>query len=241
MSASETGQRAEARGLGGRGHAWKLASAHPEGDGYRAKPTGHTLSEVNDRLASALPADALQALDALILDGQTILAFKWIMEKTGCSLFDAQDAYVERRQALKALHPVLRERDEEEARKATPEAWRAQALRGLDQLDRTPVALEALWDGDTTGWFLVLSAILPGASHAHPRFTAVHLVTMRGKGGDFRLFTGTVPPWPESGVAREIGRVAHERWNIPLYFPAPAQPDDDLPRWWDTQAPMRGP
>ena len=115
----------------------------------------------------------------LILEGQTIEAFELIEEKTGCSLLEARDAFRERRRTLKELHPALRERDEEEARQATPEAWRAKALLGLEHLEGV-VALEALWDGDTTGWFLVLSAILPGASREHPRFTAVHLVTMRG-------------------------------------------------------------
>ncbi|MCY1077117.1 hypothetical protein [Archangium lansingense] len=191
---------------------------------------------MTDKLASTLPADALQAIDKLILEGLTIPAFQLIMKTAGCSLYDAQDAFWERRDVLKKLHPVLRERDEEEARQSTPEAWRAKALQGLDRLEGTPVALETLWDGDTTGWFLVLSAILPGASREHPRFTAVHLVSMRGNGGDFRLFTGQVPPWPVSAVAQAIGRIAHERWNIPLYFPSPAQPENDSPRWWDTQA-----
>jgi hypothetical protein len=45
------------------------------------------LPGVTDRLASALPADALQELDTLILEGQTLRAFMWIMEKMGCSLF----------------------------------------------------------------------------------------------------------------------------------------------------------
>jgi hypothetical protein len=177
---------------------------------------------VTDRLASSLPVETLQAIDELILEGRTIHALLLIREKAGCSLFEAQDLHWERRMTLKELHPVLRERDEEEARQSTPEAWRAKALRGLDQLESAPLVLEALWDGDTTSWILVLSAILPGASPAHPRFTEVHLVSMRGSGE------------PVIAVAQEIGRMAHARWNIPLYFPALEPPDIDPPRWWDT-------
>ncbi|MFY0525856.1 hypothetical protein ACN28I_22825 [Archangium gephyra] len=89
-------------------------------------------------------------------------------------------------------------------------------------MESAPLVLEALWDGDTTSWILVLSAILPGASRAHPRFTEVHLVSMRGSGE------------PVIAVAQELGRMAHARWNIPLYFPALEPPDIDPPRWWDT-------
>ena len=115
----------------------------------------------------------------------------------------------------------------------SPALWLETAKRKLDELRCAPVALEAIWDGDTTGWFLLVFAILPEPSEMHPRFTAVWLVSMRGAGGDSRLFTGQVPPWPETEVAREIGRLAAARWRVPFHFPSPDKPELDDPRWWD--------
>ncbi|MFP2908001.1 hypothetical protein ACLESD_23715 [Pyxidicoccus sp. 3LFB2] len=191
---------------------------------------------MKDRITQSLSAEALEAVDALLLEGQRLLAIQLLRTRTVCSLPDAIEWALKRTEALKELHPHFREAEaQRERRETSPEGWRAQAMEGLEQLEHPPVALEALWDGDTTGWFLRLDAILPGASSEHPRFKSVHLVSMRGPGGDMRLLNGTVPPWPEVEVAREIGRHVQERWGAAFYFPAPDKPDDSLPRWWDTQ------
>ncbi|WP_246356865.1 hypothetical protein [Pyxidicoccus fallax] len=159
-----------------------------------------------------------------------------LKERMGWGLPEALEQVTYRTETLKALHPAFREAEEaREWRESTPEGWRAQAREQLDALDRAPVALEAHWDGDTTGWFLVVDAILPGASPEHPRYTRVRVAWMRGKDGDFRLFTGAVPPWPESQVAREIGRMARERWGIPFHFPSPDEPSDTTTPWWDLE------
>ena len=55
------------------------------------------------------------------------------------------------------------------------------------------VAVQAEWDGDTTGWFVRLEVMF--ADHHDPQ--AVYLAALRGPGGDMRLFNGQLPPWPE--------------------------------------------
>jgi len=105
-------------------------------------------------------------------------------------------------------------------------------LRKIDELPMTPVAVQALWDGDTYGWVLEFSAILPQPSRLHPQYTFVWLGGLRGKGGDFRLFTGEVPPWPEAETGRALGEILTER-GIEFYFPSPYEPEDDCPLWWE--------
>ena len=52
-----------------------------------------------------------------------------------------------------------------------------------------PLAIEALWDGDSQGWFVNLCAVVP-IQHTHDSRI---LRTFR-RGGDIRLFNGLVPP-----------------------------------------------
>ncbi|WP_406280903.1 hypothetical protein [Embleya sp. NBC_00896] len=91
-----------------------------------------------------------------------------------------------------------------------------------------PVAIEAIWDGDTRGWFVVLLAVHddPPADH--------HLATIR-LGGDLRIFNGQVPPWPEATQAGASGRALAELFDIPFHFASPDTPDDEAPRWRDTR------
>lgn len=174
-------------------------------------------------LEEVLTPAKLAELDELLARGDSALDF--IAEQTGREHWDCWDALVLYRHRRAARNEPPQTRD----------AWLETARLKLAQLDRAPVAVEAIWDGDTTGWFLIVSAILPGASEWHPRFREVMLVSMRGAGGDFRLFAGTVPPWPECAVAREIGRLAAARWQVPLHFPSPEKPELDQPRWWDSR------
>ncbi|RKN24129.1 hypothetical protein D7147_03805 [Micromonospora musae] len=97
------------------------------------------------------------------------------------------------------------------------------------------VAVEALWDGDTQGWFVRLYAITQRPSPHHPRFDEQPLAGFR-HGSDLRLFSGEVPPWPEAAEATEKGRALADNIGVPFYFASPDVPDDDLPRWWDLQA-----
>ena len=98
-----------------------------------------------------------------------------------------------------------------------------------------PRAIEAFWDGDTDGWFVVLSMI------CQDRFLGImrgpmreyRLATLRGDGGDLRLFNDQVPPWPEALKASNIGSELAHQFGVPFFFASPEYPEDSCPRWWD--------
>lgn len=99
----------------------------------------------------------------------------------------------------------------------------------------TPIRLEALWDGDTGGWFLCLYLTLRSASGAEVR----EFVTSLRYGSDLRLFNGQVPPWPESHVTRRLGELLEREFGCALWFPSPDQPDDDAPAYADRDRAIR--
>jgi hypothetical protein len=105
-------------------------------------------------------------------------------------------------------------------------------LKKIDELPMKPVAVQALWDGDTYGWWLGFEAILSQPSRAHPQYTVVFLGGIAEKGGDIRLFTGEVPPWPEAEFGRALGEILSER-GVEFYFPSPYEPEDNCPPWWE--------
>jgi hypothetical protein len=100
-------------------------------------------------------------------------------------------------------------------------------------IPQSPVAIEAFWDGDSSGWFVVLTAIIERASPQHPGYREFDLACLRGAGGDLRLFNGQVPPWPEARLAHEAGQQVAARLGVPFYFPSPDYPEDQCPRWWE--------
>ena len=100
--------------------------------------------------------------------------------------------------------------------------------------DGNVVAFEALWDGDTSGWFVCLSAILDQPSDQHPGYTSLFLCCWQ-EGGDIRLFNGQVPPWPEAVKAAELGQALADEHGAPFYFPSPHVPDDACAVWWERE------
>lgn len=102
---------------------------------------------------------------------------------------------------------------------------REEIFEKVAALNTAFVAFEALWDGDTTGWFIRFSAVTSDGK-SHP------LKTLSG-GGDIRLFNGQVPPWPEAVVAEQIGNELAELYHAEFYFPSPNHPEDDCPDWKD--------
>jgi hypothetical protein len=100
-------------------------------------------------------------------------------------------------------------------------------IAAVDALPARPDAIEALWDGDTTGWTVLLLAITREPRGEH------HLATIR-HGGDLRLFNGTVPPWPEAREAVETGTALAGHVGVPFFFASREVPDDAAPRWWDS-------
>lgn len=102
---------------------------------------------------------------------------------------------------------------------------REEILTKLQVLDALPVAFQALWDGDTTGWFIRFSAVTQdGQTHPLGGFS---------EGSDIRLFNGQVPPWPEALAAQQLGRELASRYGAEFYFPSPDYPEDDCPAWKD--------
>ncbi len=89
------------------------------------------------------------------------------------------------------------------------------------------VAIQALWDGDTQGWFVCLDAVF----ETETGFRSQTLKTLRS-GSDLRLFSGEVPPWPEAAAASKVGGALAKRLGVPFHFPAVDWPESDCPPWW---------
>jgi hypothetical protein len=100
----------------------------------------------------------------------------------------------------------------------------------LDQLQRmrpSLVAIEALWDGDTHGWYVILSAVVV----ANDVYSSRVLEVFRS-GGDIRIFQGAVPPWPEAIETAAMGQRLAEAFGVPFHFPSPEYPEDQCPHWY---------
>ncbi len=137
-------------------------------------------------------------------------------------LYEAQDLVVRRLQWLTEYGGVNTE----------PTVTVADLLDRARAIAAPVAAIEAIWDGDTQGWFVELLAIVERAGPRHPRYDEVSLALIR-HGGDIRLFNGTVPPWPEAVTATEHGRALSQALSVPFHFASPSTPDDQAPRWWD--------
>lgn len=100
-------------------------------------------------------------------------------------------------------------------------------------LPPNPVAFEAFWDGDTSGWYVVLVAIYAEDLPGWRRYSEVSMSALQGAGGDIRLFNGQTPPWPEAAVAHEVGEILAKKHGVEFFFASPNHPESDCPRWWD--------
>lgn len=93
-----------------------------------------------------------------------------------------------------------------------------------------PTVLEALWDGDTQGWFLCLYVYTQTGLFFNKKTTR-HSLGHITLGGDIRVFSGG--QWTEAFLAKEFGKKAIEKYNLEFYFPSSKEPDDDCPKWTD--------
>ncbi|MEU4475687.1 hypothetical protein [Micromonospora sp. NPDC023888] len=168
-------------------------------------------------------------IDELLCTGGLIQAVALLRREGGLrplpGLYEAQDLLVERRAELgrQGLLPP-----------ATPPPTTAQLIAKAVAITAPIVAVEACWNGDTQGWYVLLLAIVSRPGRDHDRFDEVPLALLR-HGGDIRLFNGQVPPWPEAQQAIEQGQAVARQVGVPFHFTSPEVPDVDLPRWWDTQ------
>jgi hypothetical protein len=139
-------------------------------------------------------------------------------------LYEAQDLLVDRRVELNRQGLVEPE---------PPPPTTEQIIAEATAITAPVAAIEALWNGDTQGWYVCLVAIVRRPSRHNDRFDEVPLTVLRN-GGDIRLFNGQAPPWDESEQATEQGRAVAQRLGVPFHFTSADTPDIDLPRWWDT-------
>jgi hypothetical protein len=107
-----------------------------------------------------------------------------------------------------------------------------EAVAKIEQIKGTPIAVEAQWDGDTQGWFLMMFVVVNTKKKIweSSKVETFHLGNL-SLGDDFRIFKGTVPPYPEAVLANEIGNKLSEKYQLEFFFPSPINPDNDCPRW----------
>ncbi|GHG69188.1 hypothetical protein [Streptomyces griseocarneus] len=166
----------------------------------------------------SLPEPTRERVDGLVLRDSRILAVRetWEGVKTlwGDSraprpgLYDCEAVVAARYEAL--ADRIVR----------TPEPPRdvETLVARVAGLPGRPVAVEAIWDGDTSGWFVVLVALFDD-----PR-NEVELALIR-RGPD------TDGMWPQAKEAAATGKALAERFDVPFHFPSPDAPDDEAPRW----------
>ncbi|MFE3149018.1 hypothetical protein ACFXJ6_20575 [Streptomyces sp. NPDC059218] len=153
------------------------------------------------------PAGVRERIDELVLAGRNIQAIG-VMRESGIEPRPELHACVE---VLDGRHRALADRMPPPVRPDVETM--AAAARALP---RDPVAVEAVWDGDTQGWIVVLTAVLAGPWES---------VVLDG----FRIgAAGT-------GEAARTGRDLAERLGVPFRFASPDEPDEDAPRWWDAR------
>jgi len=172
----------------------------------------------------ALPAPVREQVDALVLSDRRLQAIRVTLEAVQVlqdgaqaphpGLHDCQRVVMARYQAL--ADRIVRQPDPR--RDVERLATRIGELPGL------LAAVEARWDGDTDGWFVVLVAVLDAPQGE------VELAMIR-HGSDLRIFNGQVPPWPESQEAVRTGTALAGLFSVPFHFASPDEPDDAAPRW----------
>ncbi|WP_444950069.1 hypothetical protein [Micromonospora ureilytica] len=173
--------------------------------------------QLQDRIDELLCTDRLiQAVVLLRREGQL---------HPSPGLYEAQDMLMRRRRELDSQGLVAPN---------APPLKTAQLIELANAATPPVAAVEALWDGDTQGWFVRLMLIVHLKGQHHELYDEVSL-TQISHGTDIRLFTGEVPPWPEAVQAAEQGRAVAQHLGVPFHFSSPAAPDVDLPRWWDSQ------
>ena len=96
-----------------------------------------------------------------------------------------------------------------------------------------PRVLEALWDGDTQGWYLGVSVYVEKGVWPLKR-TVCHALGTVVLGTDIRLFNGQVPPWPEAELVKTFVQQTQAKYGLTLYLPS-EEPDDACPRWTERE------
>jgi len=156
-------------------------------------------------------------VDALVLRGRHVQAV-WVI----------RNAFPDPKPGIPAVVDVIGDRYEELAVLPTaPVVDRTELFAAAETLPFRPDAVEAVWDGDTDGWFVQLLAV-----RAEPREESALAVLRHGT--ELQLFDGPPAPSREAGMARIAGRAVAEHLGVPFHFASPDTPDEEAPRWWDS-------
>lgn len=167
-----------------------------------------------------LPAELRERVDELVLADERFRAVHELWGSGG-----------QQRMPLNHCQYMIFERYQhfgEQVRKKLPPPRDLDTLIAkVETLPVRPDAIEALWDGDSEGWMVVMYAVT-----REPR-TEEYLAIIR-HGGDLRLFNGAVPPWPEAQEAAQTGSALARHFDLPFFFLSPDEPDVPAVRWWET-------
>jgi len=124
------------------------------------------------------------------------------------------------------IQPLLAVEIAEEKEAAIAAVSFENLMARIEKLEGTPACIQAIWDGDTQGWYVWLSVVV----RINGKFKEEDLGPIR-YGGDIRLFRGEVPPWPEAAYAQDVGKRLAEHFGTVFYFPSPEEPDTDQVGW----------
>jgi hypothetical protein len=163
-----------------------------------------------------LPTELRSRIDELIADDRKLLAIVAIRDTLGeprPGIYECMDLLAERCAELD--QPWFR---------PSPPLDLDVLTEQVAALPHPPEAIEALWDGDSDGWFVCLVAVT-----LRPKFE--HNLAFIRHGTDMRIFNGEVPPWPEALEVTAIGCALADRLGVPFHFASPDDPYIDLPRW----------
>ena len=93
-------------------------------------------------------------------------------------------------------------------------------VQKIESLPGRPLAVEALWDGDSHGWYLCLRIVMESEGQQE-----AHLLDSKG--------------WSEAHIFQELGIQIGEQYGIEFFFPSPDKPDDDCPSWLERDQAIR--
>lgn len=93
-----------------------------------------------------------------------------------------------------------------------------------------PTVLEALWDGDTQGWYLLLY-IYTVSGHIFNKKETRHFLGEVSISPGMEHFTNG--KWTVAELAKNFGEKAKRKYNVTFYFPSQIDADNDCPKWTD--------
>lgn len=93
-------------------------------------------------------------------------------------------------------------------------------LKRARELEMEPDFIAAYWDGDSSGWFVCLSAFALDDTGEERE----ELITTLQEGGDARVLFEDRPHWPEARFAQEVGQQLADSLQVPFRFDSPGEP-----------------